>query len=122
MVAGDKNDVMKLHSGDLLGRGVILPPCIRGIFYKSSLFISLSLHQTHKINRKHSISDPTSLPSSSVDSFPDPRMSVNQSEAFLQAAEDSKKLTQKPSNDELLELYGSLSPSTHTLLASLTMM
>jgi diazepam-binding inhibitor (GABA receptor modulating acyl-CoA-binding protein) len=33
-------------------------------------------------------------------------MSVNQSEAFLQAAEDSKKLTSKPSNDELLELYG----------------
>lgn len=29
------------------------------------------------------------------------------SAAFQKAAEDSKKLTAKPSNDELLELYGS---------------
>lgn len=29
-----------------------------------------------------------------------------QSEAFKQAVIDSKKLTSKPSNDELLELYG----------------
>ncbi|CAI0646575.1 putative acyl-CoA-binding protein [Colletotrichum fructicola] len=32
-------------------------------------------------------------------------MSAPQSEAFKQAVIDSKKLTQKPSNDELLELY-----------------
>lgn len=33
------------------------------------------------------------------------------SAAFQKAAEDSKKLTAKPSNDELLELYGA-SPSS----------
>ncbi|KAM5348170.1 hypothetical protein ACJ41O_007994 [Fusarium nematophilum] len=32
-------------------------------------------------------------------------MSAPQSEAFKTAVEDSKKLTQKPGNDELLELY-----------------
>lgn len=36
-------------------------------------------------------------------------MSAPQSEAFKQAVIDSKKLTQKPSNDELLELYGTFS-------------
>ena len=30
----------------------------------------------------------------------------NQSEAFEKAVADSKKLTSKPSNDDLLELYG----------------
>lgn len=34
------------------------------------------------------------------------------SAAFQKAAEDSKKLTAKPSNDELLELYGSSPLST----------
>ncbi|KAH8884769.1 acyl CoA binding protein [Thozetella sp. PMI_491] len=33
-------------------------------------------------------------------------MSVPQSDAFKKAVVDSKKLTSKPSNDELLELYG----------------
>lgn len=33
-------------------------------------------------------------------------MSAPQSEAFKKAVEDSKKLTSKPSNDDLLELYG----------------
>lgn len=33
------------------------------------------------------------------------------SAAFQKAAEDSKKLTSKPSNDELLELYGTGYPS-----------
>ncbi len=33
-------------------------------------------------------------------------MAAVQSEAFKKAVEDSKKLTSKPSNDELLELYG----------------
>ncbi|KAL0933151.1 acyl CoA binding protein [Colletotrichum truncatum] len=33
-------------------------------------------------------------------------MSAPQSEAFKQAVIDSKKLTSKPSNDELLKLYG----------------
>ena len=32
------------------------------------------------------------------------------SEAFKKAAEDSKKLTSKPNNDELLELYGIFEP------------
>lgn len=32
------------------------------------------------------------------------------SAAFQKAAEDSKKLTSKPNNDELLELYGTRSP------------
>ena len=31
---------------------------------------------------------------------------VAQSEAFKTAANDSKKLTLKPSNDDLLEIYG----------------
>jgi diazepam-binding inhibitor (GABA receptor modulating acyl-CoA-binding protein) len=31
---------------------------------------------------------------------------AEQSAAFKQAAIDSKKLTSKPSNDDLLELYG----------------
>jgi diazepam-binding inhibitor (GABA receptor modulating acyl-CoA-binding protein) len=38
-------------------------------------------------------------------------MSAPQSEAFKTAAADSKKLTSKPNNDELLELYGT-PPST----------
>ncbi|KAK1596371.1 acyl CoA binding protein [Colletotrichum navitas] len=33
-------------------------------------------------------------------------MSASQSEAFKQAVIDSKKLTAKPTNEELLELYG----------------
>ncbi|KAH8172921.1 acyl coA binding protein [Sarocladium implicatum] len=33
-------------------------------------------------------------------------MSAPQSEAFKKAVVDSKKLTSKPSNDDLLELYG----------------
>lgn len=33
-------------------------------------------------------------------------MSTPQSEAFKQAVIDSKKLTSKPSNEDLLELYG----------------
>ena len=33
-------------------------------------------------------------------------MSAPQSEAFKTAVADSKKLTSKPSNDDLLELYG----------------
>lgn len=33
-------------------------------------------------------------------------MSVPQSEAFKKATVDSKKLTSKPSNDDLLQLYG----------------
>jgi diazepam-binding inhibitor (GABA receptor modulating acyl-CoA-binding protein) len=33
-------------------------------------------------------------------------MSAPQSDAFKKAVDDSKKLTSKPSNDELLELYG----------------
>lgn len=37
-------------------------------------------------------------------------MSAPQTEAFKQAVIDSKKLTAKPSNDELLELYGVLYP------------
>ncbi|KAK0701841.1 acyl CoA binding protein-domain-containing protein [Lasiosphaeria miniovina] len=34
-----------------------------------------------------------------------PQSPTPQSEAFAQAAEDSKKLTSKPSNDDLLEIY-----------------
>lgn len=37
------------------------------------------------------------------------------SEAFKQAVIDSKKLTAKPSNDELLELYGTSRPKSHPL-------
>ncbi|EJT77704.1 hypothetical protein GGTG_02809 [Gaeumannomyces tritici R3-111a-1] len=33
-------------------------------------------------------------------------MSASQSDAFQKAVKDSKKLTSKPSNEELLELYG----------------
>ncbi|OXV05708.1 hypothetical protein Egran_06524 [Elaphomyces granulatus] len=33
-------------------------------------------------------------------------MGVPQSDAFLKATEDSKKLTSKPDNNDLLELYG----------------
>ncbi|GKT45618.1 putative acyl-CoA-binding protein [Colletotrichum spaethianum] len=39
-------------------------------------------------------------------------MSATQSEAFKQAVIDSKKLTAKPGNDELLELYGLYKVST----------
>lgn len=35
---------------------------------------------------------------------------VAQSEAFQKAVVDSKKLTSKPSNDDLLEIYGALMP------------
>lgn len=38
------------------------------------------------------------------------------SEAFKQAVIDSKKLTAKPSNDELLELYGTSRPESHSIL------
>jgi len=38
-------------------------------------------------------------------------MSAPQSEAFKKAVVDSKKLTSKPSNDDLLKIYGSRSPS-----------
>ena len=34
---------------------------------------------------------------------------VEQTEAFKKAVVDSKKLTTKPSNDHLLEMYGTLS-------------
>lgn len=41
-------------------------------------------------------------------------MSVPQSEAFKKAVTDSKKLTSKPSNDDLLQLYGKLArPTDH---------
>lgn len=40
------------------------------------------------------------------------------SAAFQKAAEDSKKLTAKPSNDELLELYGSVDPLLPPLLSA----
>ncbi len=33
-------------------------------------------------------------------------MAPPQSEAFKKAVEDSKKLTSKPGNDDLLQLYG----------------
>lgn len=35
---------------------------------------------------------------------------VAQSEAFQKAVVDSKKLTSKPSNDDLLEIYGVFRP------------
>jgi diazepam-binding inhibitor (GABA receptor modulating acyl-CoA-binding protein) len=35
-------------------------------------------------------------------------MSAPQSDAFKKAVTDSKKLTSKPSNDDLLQLYGKL--------------
>lgn len=35
---------------------------------------------------------------------------VAQSEAFQKAVVDSKKLTSKPSNDDLLEIYGTSGP------------
>ena len=35
---------------------------------------------------------------------------VAQSEAFQKAVVDSKKLTSKPSNDDLLEIYGVSGP------------
>jgi diazepam-binding inhibitor (GABA receptor modulating acyl-CoA-binding protein) len=38
-------------------------------------------------------------------------MSAPQSDAFKKAVVDSKKLTSKPSNEDLLELYGELAPS-----------
>jgi hypothetical protein len=37
-------------------------------------------------------------------------MSAPQSDAFKKAVVDSKKLTSKPSNDDLLELYGAPPP------------
>jgi diazepam-binding inhibitor (GABA receptor modulating acyl-CoA-binding protein) len=37
-------------------------------------------------------------------------MSAPQSEAFKTAVADSKKLTSKPGNDDLLDLYGSFTP------------
>lgn len=38
-------------------------------------------------------------------------MSAPQSEAFQKAVVDSKKLTSKPNNDQLLDLYGKFSLS-----------
>jgi diazepam-binding inhibitor (GABA receptor modulator, acyl-CoA-binding protein) len=35
-------------------------------------------------------------------------MAATQSEAFQKAVTDSKKLTSKPSNEDLLDLYGQL--------------
>jgi hypothetical protein len=53
-------------------------------------------------------------------------MVVPQSEAFLKATEDSKKLTSKPDNNDLLELYGSCEthdiPIHPHMLTSLAMM
>lgn len=40
---------------------------------------------------------------------------VAQSEAFQTAVVDSKKLTSKPSNDDLLEMYGTSSTSIRHL-------
>jgi len=40
-------------------------------------------------------------------------------EDFLKAAEDSKKLTSKPSNEELLELYGTCIVNTFCHLSTL---
>jgi diazepam-binding inhibitor (GABA receptor modulating acyl-CoA-binding protein) len=37
-------------------------------------------------------------------------MSAPQSDAFKKAVTDSKKLTSKPSNDDLLQLYGGHAP------------
>jgi diazepam-binding inhibitor (GABA receptor modulating acyl-CoA-binding protein) len=39
-------------------------------------------------------------------------MSAPQSPAFKKAVVDSKKLTSKPSNDDLLQLYGKLALSS----------
>ncbi|KAK2025494.1 acyl CoA binding protein [Colletotrichum zoysiae] len=47
-------------------------------------------------------------------------MSAPQSEAFKQAVIDSKKLTAKPSNDELLELYGLYKVGTGEDISSAT--
>jgi len=41
-------------------------------------------------------------------------MSAPQSEAFKKAVADSKKLTSKPSNDDLLQLYGKPFPLSHS--------
>jgi hypothetical protein len=52
-------------------------------------------------------------------------MGVPQSEAFLKATEDSKKLTSKPDSNDLLELYGSCAhdiPIHPHMLTSLAMM
>lgn len=38
---------------------------------------------------------------------------VAQSEAFQKAVVDSKKLTSKPSNEDLLEIYGASSQTGH---------
>lgn len=45
-------------------------------------------------------------------------MSAPQSDAFKKAVVDSKKLVAKPSNDELLELYGELTPLCRPVPAS----
>ncbi|KAH7375110.1 acyl CoA binding protein [Plectosphaerella cucumerina] len=45
-------------------------------------------------------------------------MSAPQSDAFKQAVVDSKKLTAKPSNDELLELYALYKVATGEDIAS----
>lgn len=45
-------------------------------------------------------------------------MSAPQSEAFKQAVSDSKKLTSKPANEELLELYGASLPTSPTPVTS----
>ena len=42
-------------------------------------------------------------------------MAPAQSQAFQKAVADSKKLTSKPSNDDLLELYGAHFSHTHSL-------
>ena len=46
-------------------------------------------------------------------------MAAPQSEAFKTATEDSKKLITKPSNDELLELYGNSAPQPPSLPLSI---
>ena len=51
-----------------------------------------------------------------------PIMPASQSEAFKKAVADSKKLTSKPANDELLELYGTPPPNPLTPLLSLCML
>ncbi|KAH8735783.1 hypothetical protein BGZ61DRAFT_472179 [Ilyonectria robusta] len=47
---------------------------------------------------------------------------ATQSEAFKTAVVDSKKLTAKPSNDQLLELYGSHSPTSPLPLPSVSIL
>lgn len=47
---------------------------------------------------------------------------ATQSEAFKTAVVDSKKLTAKPSNDQLLELYGSHSPTSPLPLPSVSLL